>query len=179
MNSALNVKKILYRRGSKADLPALENLMQVSFSELGTGFYSPAEIMAALEQLAKIDPILLKDKTLFVAELNQRIVGCGGWSNRTGLIETVGNESARSNSRVAAIRSFFVAPDMARRGIATAIFCLCAADARKAGCKKLEVLAAASSKALFEKLGFTHTAEETLKIGAGSALVSYRMEQFI
>lgn len=179
MTRALTTEKILYRRGSGADLPALENLMSASFSELGTGFYSPVEIETALQQLAKIDPVLLNDKTIFVAELEHQIVGCGGWSNRTGLVETSDAKHTKPDPRVAAIRSFFVAPGMARRGIATAIFCLCVADAKVAGCKKLEVLAAASSKALFENLGFTHIAEEKLAVGAGPALVSYRMQQFI
>ena len=177
MTSAEDTAKIMYRRATHADLPALDALMTFSFSELGAGFYSLSEIETALIQLAKIDPVLLRDKTLFVAELGERIVGCGGWSNQTGLVEAYGNSSCDPNSRKAAIRSFFVAPDMARRGIATALFCLCVADAKKVGCKKLEVLAAASSKALFEKLGFTHPVEETLQFGDGVALLSYRMEQ--
>jgi hypothetical protein len=49
---------------------------------LGAGYYTPAQVEAAVRYVCVPDPELIEDGTYLVAELDGRLVGCGGWSLR-------------------------------------------------------------------------------------------------
>lgn len=61
------------RRARQNDIPALESLIELAVLELENG-------------LLAVDPQLIADGSYFVAEMEDRIVGGGGWSRRRKVV---------------------------------------------------------------------------------------------
>ena len=99
----------------------------------------------ALKSVYGVDSMLIEDGTYFVAEADDIIVGCGGWSKRKTLFG--GDQfSSRDASlldprfEAAKIRAFFIHPNFARRGIGRAILDRCEAEAARTGFISLELM---------------------------------------
>src|SRR5258706_9058961 len=110
------------RAALPADVGALEALIRDSVLGLSGGDYSPEQLASALRHVFGIDTRLVDDGTYFVVEDRGRPVACGGWSRRRTLFG--GDRYAdRSDDRLdpeidpARIRSFFVHPNWARKGV--------------------------------------------------------------
>src|SRR3954465_15812711 len=115
--------------------PLLEALIARSARGLSTQDYSSDQIEGALRGAFGVDTQLIRDQTYFVAELEGKIVGCGGWSHRKTLFggdARVDREAGELDPVVdaAKIRAFFIDPDYARRGIGRAILDECERAAR-------------------------------------------------
>src|SRR5581483_4556133 len=79
----------------RADLPALQAVMDAAIAELQRAFLSEAQI-ASSRAIMGIDTQLLDDGTYFVVECGEEIAGCGGWSRRAtmyGSDHTPGRDS--------------------------------------------------------------------------------------
>src|SRR5262245_9604745 len=70
------------RLATLADTPSLNQLIERSARALSEGFYTPRQIESAIRHVFGVDSRLVEDGTYFVAELDGRISGCGGWSKR-------------------------------------------------------------------------------------------------
>ena len=75
------------RLATRADVSALEALVETSVRGLGPSQYSERQIELSLQYLFGIDTRLIDDVTYYVVETQNndnglRIVGCGGWSLR-------------------------------------------------------------------------------------------------
>ena len=82
--------------------------------------------------MTRANPALLASGTYYVAEIDGRIVSCGGWSrNKIG---------GPSTPRLFHIRHFATHPDHVRRGAAGAILKRCIGEAAAGGAHELEVL---------------------------------------
>jgi GNAT superfamily N-acetyltransferase len=141
------------------DIPALEELIPLSVRKLQTGYYSPAQMEAALGPVFGVDQQLIRDRTYFVVESAGVIVGCGGWSKRKTLYggdrHRTGEDEALDPKRDAArIRAFFVHPDWPRKGIGQSILLRCEAEAIKAGFSKAELVATLAGEPLYAKFGY-------------------------
>ena len=95
----------------------------------------------------------------FVAESEDRIVGCGGWSRRHALFGGDGHAERSTTeldprAEAARIRAFFVAPEHARKGIGTAILKRCEHDARLFGFSRLELMATLPGARLYAQYGY-------------------------
>jgi GNAT superfamily N-acetyltransferase len=73
------------RVAARADVPAIRELIPRSVRALSVGFYSDAQVEAALERIFGVDTQLIDDGTYFVAEAAGAIAGAGGWSRRRKL----------------------------------------------------------------------------------------------
>ena len=93
---------------------------------LGAGYYTPAQVEAAVRYVCVPDRELIEDGTYLVAELDGRLVGCGGWSLRrkayAGPAESE-TDAERLDPLIepTRIRAMFTAPDVARQGVGRAI----------------------------------------------------------
>src|SRR2546430_15786586 len=90
--------------------------------------------------------MLIEDGTYFVAETDDTLIGCGGWSKRKTLFggDQFSNRDAGlldPRLETAKIRAFFVHPNFARQGIGRAILDRCAAAATHHGFISLELMA--------------------------------------
>ncbi len=87
------------------------------------------------------------------------MVACGGWSKRRTLF---GGDQAKAGPdplldparEAARIRAFFVAPNMARRGLGTQLMKQCMAEASAAGFRTLELVSTLPGEPLYLASGF-------------------------
>lgn len=150
---------MLVRKALLSDIPAIQELIQVSARSLAANYYPPEQIEGALQSAWGVDSQLILDGTYFLTEAGGKIVGCGGWSWRKTLFG--GNQqSGRSpealdpGTDAARIRAFFVHPDWARKGIGRRLLDESAKEAGAAGFRSLQLMATLSGRRFYESLGF-------------------------
>ena len=128
------------------DRSELESLIARSARGLASSAYTSQQIEAALGGAFGVDTQLIRDGTYFVAEVQGRIVACGGWSLRATLFGADGHtqRDARQldpRTDAARIRAFFIDPGHARQGLGRAILQRCESEARARGFRRLELMA--------------------------------------
>jgi len=150
------------RIANTSDQQAITQLIKTSVKYLASNDYTQEQIEIALQTAWGLDTQLINDQTYYVVEINNKIVGVGGWSFRKTLFGN-NNEEHRNPEKLnpecdnAKIRAFFVDPDYARRGIGSLIMQHCEKSAIKAGFKKLELMSTLPGKPLYESHGFIAT----------------------
>ena len=112
------------RVATTADVPALERLIAASVRGLSAGFYTPAQVDAAMAGVFGVDTQLVADGTYYVIDGPAGPAAAGGWSGRRTLYggdRFKGADDPRLDPRTepARIRAFFVHPEWSRRGLAT------------------------------------------------------------
>jgi acyl-CoA thioesterase FadM/GNAT superfamily N-acetyltransferase len=147
------------RRATLDDRGALEGLIAHSARTLTLGSYTPRQIETGLRAAFGVDTQLIRDGTYWVAEVDGKLVGCGGWSRRRTLFggdSQAHRDSAELNPErdAAKIRAFFTDPDYARKGVGRALLERCEAEARASGFRRLELMAMRSGIAFYEANGY-------------------------
>lgn len=159
---------LLIRRAVRADLPGLERLVEESVLRLQARDYSGRVLDSALRNgLLMPDPQLISDGTYYVAEMEDRIVGAGGWSQRRNAINGASgphdiHELLDPATEAAKIRAFYVHPRYARRGIGSRLLRVCEDAARRAGFRRLELISTLTGAPLYAARGWE--AHESLRI---------------
>src|SRR5512136_665721 len=107
------------RPATGEDIPALNALIVRSARALSQGYYTPAQIDAAVRYVFGVDSRLVADGSYLVVREGDEIVACGGWSRRRTLYggdqRPMGPDELLDPATDAArIRAFFVAPEHAR-----------------------------------------------------------------
>jgi GNAT superfamily N-acetyltransferase len=164
------------------DSPVLEDLIQLSVRKLQAATYSIAQIEAALGTVLGLDTQLIHDGCYYVAEAENRIVGCGGWSRRKTLFGAdrgpVTDASFLDPSRdPARVRAFFVHPDWARQGIGRAILAHCEAAAAQMGFRQVELASTLAGIPLYLACGFTSLDTISVPLANGLTLPVVRMRK--
>lgn len=167
------------------DVPVLRELIDLSVRRLQAGDYTPAQIELALQAVFGVDSQLIADGTYLVAESCEEanaptVVGCGGWSKRKTLFggdrwsqrEPALLDPARDAAK---IRSFFVHPAWARRGIGSMILKGCEEAAAAAGFSRCEMAATLTGVKLFQTRGYVAIEPLAVPLGDGSSLPVVRM----
>lgn len=185
------------RLASDEDIPALEALIPTSVRALQSGDYSSEQMEAALGSVFGVDRQLIRDETYFVVEIGgassrepgasdrrrgapPSIIGCGGWSKRKTLFgsdhQTNRDDALLDPKQDAArIRAFFIHPDWARRGIATAMLDECENAIRAAHFNSIELAATLTGIPFYAAFDYrTHERSEVL-LSNGLTLAVVRM----
>jgi GNAT superfamily N-acetyltransferase len=146
------------RLARRADVPALLPLIEAAIEQLQKTFLDEAQIRSS-RALMGIDTQLIEDGTYFVAELDGRVAGCGGWSRRATLYG--GDHSAGRNPVLldpagdpAKVRAMYTHPDFTRRGVGRLILARCEAAAAAEGFTALELMSTLAGRPLYEAAGF-------------------------
>ena len=146
--AALTIVSLDYtiRKARLDDRDAIQELIAASARGLSQAAYSNQQIESAISDVFGVDTSLIADGTYFVAEHDDELVGCGGWSKRKTLFggdqfATRDTTQLDPKSEPAKIRAFFVHPQWARKGLAQAILSRCEAEARAAGFRSVELMA--------------------------------------
>ncbi|HEX3188109.1 MAG TPA: GNAT family N-acetyltransferase [Pyrinomonadaceae bacterium] len=160
------------RKATLADREAIARLIAESARGLSREHYDDAQIEAALASIFGVDTDLIDDGTYYVAEQDGTLIGCGGWSRRkklyggdhfpihdAGMLDPA-NEPAR-------IRSFFVHPDHARKGVARVMLSLCESEAKAHGFAALELMATLPGIKFYEANGYSPTGDFDLDLADG------------
>jgi GNAT superfamily N-acetyltransferase len=161
---------VTVRIATAADVPALNLLITTSARALSAGFYSPAQIDAAIEYVFGVDSQLIADGTYFVIDGDSGPAAAGGWSARRTLF---GGDQAKDavdphldpRTDAARIRAFFVHPSYARRGLARRLYIECERAAREAGFHELELMGTLPGEPLYLALGFAVVERVVLPFG--------------
>lgn len=146
------------RKATLTDLPELRALMEISIRKIIGTYLDQARVDASYEFMG-VDTQLVEDETYFAVELNQKIVGCGGWSRRAtpfGGDHTPGRDSRLLDplTESARVRAMYTHPDFARLGIGRLVLTHCEAEALKEGFHSLELTATVAGEPLYAAYGF-------------------------
>ncbi len=164
------------------DAPALEELIPLSVRALQADYYSSAQMEAALGPVFGVDRQLIADGTYFVAEHDEKIVGCGGWSKRKAVFggdraRTGADEMIDPTRDPARIRAFFVHPDWARRGIGRAILTACETAIVAAKFSHAELVATLAGEPLYAAFAYQVVERYEVPLSGGLKLPVVRMSK--
>jgi GNAT superfamily N-acetyltransferase len=103
------------------------------------------------------------------ADADGAILASGGWSRRTPDYDraAVGSVDDRCGPGAAIVRSVFVHPAAARRGIATAVMTRVEQDAAAHGISVLSMMATLSGVSFYARLGYQGDGEKTVVLAGG------------
>jgi GNAT superfamily N-acetyltransferase len=106
--------------------------------------------------------MLIKDGTYFVAEADDKIIGCSGWSKRKTLFG--GDQFSNRDGglldprfEAAKIRASFIHPNFARQGIGRTILDRCEAEAARQGFVSLELMSTLPGVEFYRACGYLAT----------------------
>jgi len=173
---------IAVRLATAEDVPALAELISASVRQLQAGDYNSGQREGALGTVFGVDPVLIEDRTYFVAVEGSQIWACGGWSRRATPFGT-GNSPARDDSVLdpvrdaARIRALFVHPSRARTGLGTLLLRTCEAAAKDAGFRRTELTATLTGVRLFGARGYVAVEEIRVTLANGEILPVIRMQK--
>jgi len=150
---------LIVRRAVPADAAALEGMARASLRGLGSAYYGPEQIETWIDTSGLIDPELIIDGALFLAEAAGRPVGCAAWSRNVmhgcGDRALDGSGVLDPDRDPVRIRTVFVHPDWTRRGIATVLMARAEAAASEAGFRRgFRLLATLTGVPLYRRLGY-------------------------
>jgi predicted N-acetyltransferase YhbS len=164
------------------DIPALEALIERSVRELQASDYSADQMDGALGSVFGVDRQLIRDQTYFVAENDEALIACGGWSKRTSLF---GSDAARTAEDAqldplqdaARIRAFFVHPEHARRGLGRAILLACEVAIRAARFRSVELVATLPGVPFYRAFDYQTGERYDVPLANGLSLPVVRMSK--
>ena len=171
------------RLATRGDVEAIRDLIADSVRGLAKGIYSDAQIELSIGSVFGVDHQLIEDGTYLVAEVDGRIIGCGGWSRRQTLFGASEYAESRNPAPLdptpqpAKIRAFFVHPDAARKGIGRAILEFCEYEALAAGFTTAEMMATLPGVPLYEVCGYEKHELHDVNLPDGEAIVCVRMSK--
>ena len=170
------------RPATRADVPALNALIDASARALSIGFYTDEQVDAAIRYVFGVDTGLVDDGTYYMVESDGQIVACGGWSRRGALyggdqrpmVQVPRLDPATEPAR---IRAFFVAPGWARRGIGGRLLDVCRAAAEAEGFTSFELMATLPGVPLYARNGFREVERVKDRLPSGVVLEFVRMRR--
>ena len=145
------------RHARRADIPAIRAMQEHSLLVLLAPYYTPDEIDAMLGSAGTMDDDVVDEGHYFlVFDGNGTIVASGGWSQREPGYERTRLQGYidRPAPGTAIVRSVFVHPRFARRGLATALMNHIENDARRHGIRILRLMATLSGVDFYGRQGY-------------------------
>ena len=121
----------------------------------------------------------------FVAEIEDQIVGCGGWSKRKTLFGGDQAQSVRMDELLnpatdaARVRAFYVHPKWARKGIGRQILQTCEDAASRSGFTKLELIATLPGEPLYSAQGYEQIGPFEIPLPDGHSLPAFHMRKML
>jgi GNAT superfamily N-acetyltransferase len=168
----------IIRRAGRDDITALRAMQARSMRGLGSAYYGAAVTEAFLRHAETLEEAVVEEGHYFLAEDARGILGSGGWSRRVPGYASAGRPAAPA-ADAATIRSVFVDPAAARRGIGSALMRHAEADAARHGVRRLELLATLSGVPLYTRLGYRATRAAELRLPDGSRFPGIAMAKWL
>ena len=174
---------ITIRLAAMEDVPVLEELITASVRELSLPYYTSKEIDSALTHVFGVDRQLIHDATYFVAQTEDQIVGCGGWSKRKTLFGGDQAHSVRADELLnpatdaARVRAFYVHPKWARKGIGRQILQACEEAASRSVFTKVELIATLPGEPLYSAHGYERIGPFAIPLPEGYSLPAFHMKK--
>jgi len=175
---------VIARVATVDDVPAVQALIAQSVRELSAGYYTPAQIEAALIEVFGVDTQLITDGTYYVIDAAAGVVAAGGWSFRRTLfggdqMKGAADPKLDAATEPARIRAFFVHPGWVRRGLARELYAQCSRAALAAGFRAFELMATLPGEPLYSALGFSAIERTSIPLAGAVELPLVRMTRRI
>ena len=150
---------IATRPATFEDIPQLNELIGLSVRGLSRDYYTSSQIESAIKYIFGVDTQLIIDGSYYVAQIDDTIVGCGGWSKRNTLYggdqhKEIEDPLLDPKYEAARIRAFFVHPDHARQGVGRHIINVCETAAKNSGFNSFELGATLPGVPLYAAMGY-------------------------
>jgi GNAT superfamily N-acetyltransferase len=132
--------------------------MRSSIDHFFPRYYNETQTEASRRFVGVPDRDLIDDGTYYVAEDEDGLIACGGWSKRDKLY--AGSDDAGDSrlldpaTEAAHLRAMFVRPDWSRRGLGRAIIEEAEAAAKRAGFTAMTLMATLPGEPLYVACGF-------------------------
>ncbi len=140
---------------SMADRTALRLMQAHAMRRLGADFYPRNAIDAFISEIGTMDDHLIDDGTYLIASLGGILVGSGGWSTRQASYSKCNAvDDPATIAPKATVRSVYVHPTWARRGIGGQMMKRIERDIMAAGFAKASLTATLSGVPLYRHLGY-------------------------
>jgi N-acetylglutamate synthase-like GNAT family acetyltransferase len=156
------MEQIVIREANKADLPAVDALLDASYTALLPESYDDVHLRSLLPFIRQANPMLLESGTYYVAETSagysKEIVGAGGWVRSPG-------------SDVARVECLVVHPQCVKHNIGRSIVAKCEVEARAAGIRLLDAYSAPAAEGFFSKMGFSKLRDVDISMGDGRTVM--------
>lgn len=150
------------------ELEPLLALQLRSLRALSAGAYAPEVIEAALAEMLTMDPRLIGDGTLLVAEAEGQLAGCIGWTLRPPIYARLVQQSLPAPPPgTATLRSLYVEPVTAQRGVGRALLQAAEARVRQAGLAQAEIIVALSAVPFCVAQGYHEVSRHALRFAGG------------
>jgi GNAT superfamily N-acetyltransferase len=163
------------RQAGPSEIPAIRAMQGRSMRELGQRFYDADAIGAFLGEIGTMDDAVVGEGHYFVAADDRgAILGSGGWSR---LRPSYARAADAAPDDAATIRSVFVDPRAARRGIGSAIMAKAEDDAARHGVDTLRLTATLSGVPLYARLGYRAVAPREIRLAGGARFACVAMEK--
>ncbi len=161
---------LIIRAGNESDRALLEDMIADCYATVYPGWYEADILADALPAMLRIDPALLGSGHYFVAEMDNVIAGCGGWSARKpGTGETT--------SAVGHIRHFATRTGYMGKGVGGAILEHCASEASNHGVEKLQCFSSLAAETFYARHGFGKLQEVNVMLGGEAVFPAVLMEK--
>ncbi|MEM9549539.1 MAG: GNAT family N-acetyltransferase [Pseudomonadota bacterium] len=155
------------RPSTPADLAAVDAILALSYPKLLKADYPPSVLVTALPIISRARPELLSCGTYYVAELDGRIVGAGGWTRD------------RQDKWLGHIRHVVTDHRALRQGVARAILGHTLTTARAAGIRRMECWSTYTAEAFYAAVGFKTVGDIDVPLTNGISFASKRMRQVL
>lgn len=155
------------RVAAKSDIPQVDALLARSYPRLLAADYPPSVLVTAIPLIARANPDLVTCGTYFVAEVDGRLVGAGGWTPRGPAEENAGG--------VAHVRHFVTDPDQTRRGVGSAILTTCIEGSAAAGFRGMACYSTRTAVPFYEANGFVVKQEMDVTLQPGIVFPAFAM----
>ena len=169
------------RRAVPRDLGALRDMQRRSLRELSFGFYDLHQVEAFLFYVGTVEEAVIEERTLFVAEIGGWLAGSGGWSTRVPHYFDVGASipAVVREKYIPRIRSMFVHPDWARRGVARRLMEVTENAIRATGQFEIALDATLPGVPLYEALGYRAVSPVDARLPDGTILRFQHMRKLL
>ena len=172
-----------HRIASFDDIPAIEQLMELSINQLLGPLLTADQLEASFDSMG-LDNQLIEDGTYFMIFSKKIFIGCGGWSNRETLFG--GNHTPNRDDQFldpkkdsARIRAMYTHPEWIRMGVGSLVMNLGEEAAIKLGFKKCELMATQSGVLLYKAQGYKPIEDILYETNSGKTVPMVRMEKEI
>ncbi len=172
------------RLATEGDCPQIDALHRASVLVLNKGHYTSAQRTALLRHVADSYPHNVADRSYFVAEVDGRIIGTGGWSCRPfelargvpgAAAAWTGTATTTLTQGAARISAVFVHPGWTRRGVASRLVAHAERAAAQAGYTAFELIATLTGVPLYCRLGYGVVRRIELFLSEGEILPAVHM----
>ncbi len=174
------MSQVEIRLAMGADLPALRDLQERSLRVLGRQRYTATQLEAFITRIGTMDDYLVSDRTYLLAEMAGEILGCGGWTTRLPSYARHAQDKVHvPESSRATVRSVFVEPLAARRGIGRRIMAAVEDALRREGFQTAELGATENGCAFYRSVGYQAVGPFQVELGKGITMPFTRMRKVL